>query len=136
MKDYYTCDPMREENMHIYTQKLPHIIPLFDGCGTYYHVPLFFFGLSLIIVCFSFLPSFLIFSPPTARVWIADESSQRPGVRYAGRERELGRKRSKSKKPGVKSREWIINKKERQRKQGNEVREDSKYTARKRKPKF
>lgn len=35
-----------------------------------------------------------------------------------------------------KSREWILQKKERRRKQGNETRADSKYTARKRTGKF
>eukprot|EP00163_Fabomonas_tropica_P015172 TRINITY_DN2771_c0_g1_i16.p1 TRINITY_DN2771_c0_g1~~TRINITY_DN2771_c0_g1_i16.p1 ORF type:complete len:293 (-),score=46.18 TRINITY_DN2771_c0_g1_i16:33-794(-) len=36
----------------------------------------------------------------------------------------------------VKSKEWIASKKDRQRRQGKEVRPDSKYTGRKRKPKF
>eukprot|EP01016_Furgasonia_blochmanni_P052316 TRINITY_DN8327_c0_g1_i2.p1 TRINITY_DN8327_c0_g1~~TRINITY_DN8327_c0_g1_i2.p1 ORF type:complete len:223 (-),score=65.83 TRINITY_DN8327_c0_g1_i2:191-859(-) len=35
-------------------------------------------------------------------------------------------------KPDVKSREWILKKKQRQRKQGKEVRKDTKYTGRKR----
>jgi 18S rRNA (guanine1575-N7)-methyltransferase len=52
-------------------------------------------------------------------------------------ERERQRKRkSKKKRIPVKSREWILNKKERQRRQGKEVRPDTNYTGRKRKPKF
>lgn len=39
-------------------------------------------------------------------------------------------------KPAKKSREWVTNKKERKRRQGKDVRPDSKFTARKRKPKF
>ncbi len=39
-------------------------------------------------------------------------------------------------RPSIKSREWIQNKKERQRKQGKDVVHDSKYTGRKRGPKF
>ena len=42
----------------------------------------------------------------------------------------------KDRSHGVKSREWIRNKKERQRRQGKEVRADSKYTGRKRKDRF
>lgn len=39
---------------------------------------------------------------------------------------------SKTSKPALKSREWILNKKERRRKQGLEVRPDTKYSGRKR----
>jgi len=39
-------------------------------------------------------------------------------------------------RPSIKSREWIQNKKERQRRQGKDVVHDSKYTGRKRKPRF
>jgi 18S rRNA (guanine1575-N7)-methyltransferase len=39
-------------------------------------------------------------------------------------------------KVSVKSKEWIQNKKDRQRRQGKDVRSDSKYTGRQRKPKF
>lgn len=42
-------------------------------------------------------------------------------------------KRNKSKEPTFKSKDWIQNKKERQKRQGRDVREDSKYTGRKRK---
>jgi 18S rRNA (guanine1575-N7)-methyltransferase len=40
------------------------------------------------------------------------------------------------KKKGVKTKEWILNKKETQRKKGKDVRPDSKYTARRRPTKF
>lgn len=45
-------------------------------------------------------------------------------------------KRRGKDKVSVKSRDWIIAKKERRQRQGKEVRPDSKYTGRKRKPKF
>jgi len=45
-------------------------------------------------------------------------------------------RRADGSRPSVKSREWIQNKKERQRKQGKNVVHDSKYTGRKRGPKF
>lgn len=41
-----------------------------------------------------------------------------------------------SNKAVVKSREWIMNKKDRQRRQGKDVKEDSKFTGRKRKDRF
>jgi len=44
--------------------------------------------------------------------------------------------KGKKKRAGVKSRDWVKDKKERQRRQGREVRPDSKYTGRKRGPKF
>jgi 18S rRNA (guanine1575-N7)-methyltransferase len=39
-------------------------------------------------------------------------------------------------KPGIKSKEWIMNKKKRAKFTGKEVKHDSKYTGRKRRPKF
>lgn len=42
----------------------------------------------------------------------------------------------KGKRSAVKSRDWVKDKKERQRRQGREVRPDSKYTGRKRGPKY
>lgn len=42
-------------------------------------------------------------------------------------------KRNKSKEPSYKSKEWIKQKKERQMRQGRDIREDSKYSGRKRK---
>ena len=52
------------------------------------------------------------------------------------RERTNLGKRGDGSRPSIKSREWIQNKKERQRKQGKDVVHDSKYTGRKRGPKF
>ena len=45
-------------------------------------------------------------------------------------------KRGAGHRDSVKSRDWIAKKKERQRLQGREVREDSKFSARRRRPKF
>jgi len=44
--------------------------------------------------------------------------------------------RRKKKRPVIKSREWVLNKKERQRRQGKLTRPDTSFTGRKRKPKF
>lgn len=46
------------------------------------------------------------------------------------------KKKSRSKKKGGKGKEWVLAKKEHQRKLGRDVRPDTKYTARKRKDKF
>ena len=68
-----------------------------------------------------------------------DEGEERRTVQFS-RVREVGRK-GKGRKAGkerasVKSKEWIQSKKERQRRQGKAVIADSKYTGRKRKPRF
>lgn len=55
-------------------------------------------------------------------------------IKYERQRRKMTKKDSD--KPKVKSRSWILAKKERQRRQGLEVRHDSKYTGRKRRPKF
>jgi len=52
------------------------------------------------------------------------------------RERVRGNKDKKKKRVPVKSKEWILNKKERQRRQGKVTRIDTAYTGRKRKPRF
>jgi 18S rRNA (guanine1575-N7)-methyltransferase len=49
------------------------------------------------------------------------------------RDRQFKKHRGKK---DLSTREWVTNKKERQRAQGKEVFADSKYTARKRRPKF
>lgn len=49
------------------------------------------------------------------------------------RKKQRGRKVDRE---GVKSKNWVQAKKDRARKQGQDVRHDSKFTARKRKPKF
>jgi 18S rRNA (guanine1575-N7)-methyltransferase len=46
------------------------------------------------------------------------------------------RRKKREAPPKVKSRSWVVAKKEAQRRRGVETRPDSKYTARKRKPKF
>jgi 18S rRNA (guanine1575-N7)-methyltransferase len=53
-------------------------------------------------------------------------------VSYIKKRAELKGKRSSHKKPGYKSRDWIMKKKERQRRQGRDVRQDTKFTGRKR----
>lgn len=55
------------------------------------------------------------------------------------RQKNGGKKRSgkgQGKKGGGKSKDWIVHKKESQRKQGKVVRPDTKYTGRKRRDKF
>mmetsp|Transcript_19726 Transcript_19726/g.59738 ORF Transcript_19726/g.59738 Transcript_19726/m.59738 type:complete len:276 (-) Transcript_19726:39-866(-) len=63
---------------------------------------------------------------------LSDRSAQ--GVQVG--ERASATKRSRKAKVAKKSKEWIQLKKERQRRQGKEVRHDSKFTGRKRKPRF
>ncbi|XP_065174418.1 probable 18S rRNA (guanine-N(7))-methyltransferase [Sycon ciliatum] len=64
----------------------------------------------------------------------ASGQGQEGGVQYTT-ERERIRKRKGDRTP-LKSRDWIVRKKERSRRQGKEVRRDTKYTGRKRAPKF
>jgi 18S rRNA (guanine1575-N7)-methyltransferase len=45
-------------------------------------------------------------------------------------------KRKKKGKASVKSKDWVLEKKERRRQEGRETRDDSKYTARRRPGKF
>ncbi|CAN0433826.1 unnamed protein product, partial [Ascophyllum nodosum] len=52
------------------------------------------------------------------------------------RERHGSRGKSKKNKAAKSSRDWVLTKKDRQRRQGRDVREDTKYTGRKRKDKF
>eukprot|EP01096_Ripella_sp_DP13-Kostka_P004520 TRINITY_DN16849_c0_g1_i1.p1 TRINITY_DN16849_c0_g1~~TRINITY_DN16849_c0_g1_i1.p1 ORF type:complete len:294 (+),score=92.02 TRINITY_DN16849_c0_g1_i1:111-884(+) len=61
-----------------------------------------------------------------------EESEERGTVSVSGRERPKHLSKKKKKKDSVKSKEWVLRKKDRQRSQGKEVRRDSKYTARKR----
>ncbi|XP_019869926.1 probable 18S rRNA (guanine-N(7))-methyltransferase [Aethina tumida] len=56
------------------------------------------------------------------------------GVSYTAKREKLKQQRGQSLKKG--SRSWILEKKERRRKQGKEVRQDSKYTGRKRSGRF
>ncbi|XP_057663851.1 probable 18S rRNA (guanine-N(7))-methyltransferase [Diorhabda carinulata] len=61
----------------------------------------------------------------------SEENSQ--GVSYTSKRERLKQQRGKSLKSG---RNWILEKKERRRRQGKEVRADSKYTGRKRSGRF
>lgn len=69
----------------------------------------------------------------------ADDDA-RGTVNVAGRERaharRAGKGGAKRARTPVKSRDWVMRKKEAQRKQGRHVRNDSKYTARNRGPRF
>ncbi|KAG5182692.1 methyltransferase [Tribonema minus] len=58
------------------------------------------------------------------------------GVRVADRERQQQRRQKGKKREAIKSKDWVLAKKSRQRQQGKETRPDSKYTGRKRKDKF
>lgn len=60
-----------------------------------------------------------------------DEEEEEEQVDYNKRRSELKKKRE-SRAPNYKSKDWILKKKARQRRQGRDVRPDSKYTARKR----
>nr|CAI5862775.1 unnamed protein product [Callosobruchus analis] len=64
---------------------------------------------------------------PLPKALGTDEDSQ--GVTYTAKRERLKQQRGKSLKKG---RNWILEKKERRRKQGKDVRPDSKYTGRKR----
>jgi len=68
----------------------------------------------------------------TAPVGLSD-SSLRKEVRVDGRKKD---KRPVRKKKNGKGKEWILNKKDTQRKKGKDVRPDTRFTARKRKDKF
>jgi len=61
---------------------------------------------------------------------------ERKGVRVDDTIGKKKGKRIRKKKGGVKTKEWIINKKESQRRSGKDVRVDTKYTGRKRPTKF
>ena len=70
---------------------------------------------------------------------VGEEGEERRTVAFArvreGREGK-GKRKGGKERVSVKSREWIQSKKERQRRQGKAVIADSKYTGRKRKPRF
>lgn len=65
-------------------------------------------------------------------------NEERAGVRVADKDpRAVGRKsRPPKKKKGAKTKEWILHKKEVQRKKGKDTRKDTKYTGRKRPMRF
>lgn len=62
-----------------------------------------------------------------------EQTSEATSAIVAGRERS---RKARNQKVLKKSKEWILAKKERRRRQGRDVRPDSKYTGRKRKPRF
>jgi len=68
----------------------------------------------------------------------ADQQRQQQhvAVGVASANGSRGKKVVPRKKKGVKTKEWILHKKETQRKKGKDVRPDSKYTARRRPTKF
>jgi 18S rRNA (guanine1575-N7)-methyltransferase len=63
-------------------------------------------------------------------------ADKRQGVRVDAKDNNDKKKRPIRKKKGVKTKEWIVQKKETQRGKGKDVRPDTKYTARKRPTKF
>jgi 18S rRNA (guanine1575-N7)-methyltransferase len=67
-----------------------------------------------------------------------DEDDHASGrIKVNGREREqMQRKMRRGKKGDITKKQWILAKKERRRKQGKDVKANSKYTGRKRKPRF
>jgi len=64
------------------------------------------------------------------------EESHATATFTTGRDRNTNNDRRRNGKPMKKSKEWIIKKKDRRKKQGKEVRADSKFSGRKRKTKF
>ncbi len=62
-----------------------------------------------------------------------DPEEEDEQVSYNTKRADLKRNRKNNKDPYVKSKEWIMNKKARQTRQGRDVRPNTKYTARKRK---
>ncbi|KAG7366995.1 methyltransferase [Nitzschia inconspicua] len=68
---------------------------------------------------------------------LTEEDEQAGHVRVSKHQQQQGNKiKPIRKKKGIKTKEWIIHKKESQRKKGKNVRPDSKYTARRRPGKF
>lgn len=65
-----------------------------------------------------------------------EESSLQNQIAYGGESSAAKGRKGKKKRVGVKTRDWVLEKKERQRRQGREVRPDTKYSGRKRGPKF
>lgn len=67
---------------------------------------------------------------------LTESSLNEHQVAYTSEGRERERRRDIRGKPPKKSRDWILQKKERRRRQGKDVREDTKYTGRKRSGRF
>jgi len=64
-----------------------------------------------------------------------EEKTERLDV-LSKRSKKIQKHHFKNEKPTVKSKKWILNKKERQRRQGKDVRKDTKYSGRKRNQMF
>ncbi|MGK3746979.1 MAG: 18S rRNA (guanine1575-N7)-methyltransferase [Bacillariaceae sp.] len=72
----------------------------------------------------------------TAAGAVADQKQSQVQVGKQRQEKDGRKARPIRKKKGVKTKEWIVHKKETQRKKGKDVRPDTKYTARRRPRKF
>lgn len=73
-------------------------------------------------------------SQPMPRALGEEGGHQMAGARFETKRERV--KQIRGVKKGVKTKDWILDKKERQRKKGKDVRPDTKYTGRKRRDKF
>jgi len=73
-------------------------------------------------------------SQPMPRALGEEGAQQMAGARFETKRERV--KQIRGVKKGVKTKDWILDKKERQRKKGKDVRPDTKYTGRKRRDKF
>jgi len=73
-------------------------------------------------------------SQPMPRALGEEGGQQMAGARFETKRERV--KQIRGVKKGVKTKDWILDKKERQRKKGRDVRPDTKYTGRKRRDKF
>jgi len=73
-------------------------------------------------------------SQPMPRALGEEGGQQMAGARFETKRERV--KQIRGVKKGVKTKDWILDKKERQRKKGKDVRPDTKYTGRKRRDKF
>jgi len=73
-------------------------------------------------------------SQPMPRALGEEGGHQMAGARFETKRERV--KQIRGVKKGVKTKDWILDKKERQRKKGRDVRPDTKYTGRKRRDKF
>ena len=67
---------------------------------------------------------------------LTSEDMQQSHVQVSAKQQSGKKVKPVRKKKGVKTKEWILQKKETQRKKGKSVRPDTKYTARRRPTKF
>ena len=82
----------------------------------------------------------MVSAAPSNMSRVANTLDGRMTVRNVGANKEVKKsnvkKRGKQKAGGVKSKEWILKKKDQMRMKGRDVANHSKFTGRKRKPKF